>query len=91
LPWANANGVPCKNIDELCASDAARKLFQKEIAGAAAASGLHKFEIPKAIMLKAEPMSVENGLLTPTFKAKRNDVKKLYEKEIAAMYLELKE
>lgn len=31
-------------------------------------------------------MSVENGLLTPTFKAKRTDVEKMFKSEISKMY-----
>ena len=32
--------------------------------------------------------TVDNGMLTPTFKSKRNDLKKRYQKEIDAMYAE---
>lgn len=32
---------------------------------------LHKFEIPKAVFCDDDAFSVENGLMTPTFKTKR--------------------
>ena len=40
----------------------------------------------QAVHLTPVPFSVENHLLTPTFKLKRNVAAKFFEKEIAAMY-----
>ena len=40
----------------------------------------------KNIVLDAEVWSVENNLLTPTFKLKRNEAKKKYLAQIDAMY-----
>lgn len=40
----------------------------------------------KDIHLEADPFSVENGLLTPTLKSKRPQLKARYSKELAAMY-----
>lgn len=48
--------------------------------------GLKGFEIPRALKLRAEPFSAENGLLTPTFKMKRAEAKKILEKEIEWLY-----
>mmetsp|Transcript_19756 Transcript_19756/g.25605 ORF Transcript_19756/g.25605 Transcript_19756/m.25605 type:complete len:658 (+) Transcript_19756:161-2134(+) len=50
---------------------------------------LKGFEIPKAIHVEPEVFSVENGLLTPTFKLKRQQAKERYEKEIEEMYAKL--
>jgi long-subunit acyl-CoA synthetase (AMP-forming) len=41
---------------------------------------------PKQVSLEAELWSVENNLLTPTFKLKRNEAKKKYLSQIDAMY-----
>lgn len=46
-------------------------------------SGLEK---PKDIFLTAEPFSVENNLLTPTFKLKRNIGKVHFKEQIDQMY-----
>lgn len=43
-------------------------------------------EVPKGIFCTAEEFSVENDLLTPTFKLKRNEAKKKFYQEIKDMY-----
>lgn len=40
----------------------------------------------KAIYLHPELFSVENGLLTPTFKTKRNSLKEFFKHQISRMY-----
>ena len=57
--------------------------------------GLNGFELIKGLFLNGHvgPMNqiftVENGMMTPTFKLKRVACQKQYEKEIAAMYDEI--
>ncbi len=48
------------------------------------------FELVKAVYLESELFSVENELLTPTFKLKRPQLQKKYQAEIDAMYAALK-
>ena len=48
-------------------------------------------EKPKKIFLTKEPFTVENDMLTPTFKMKRNVAKKVYQAEIDEMYVKLAE
>jgi len=38
----------------------------------------HSYEEPKEIYLTKEPFSIENDILTPTLKLKRNIGKKVY-------------
>jgi long-chain acyl-CoA synthetase len=45
--------------------------------------------VVKSIRLCSELFSLENGLFTPTFKLKRFEAKKKFEKEIQQMYAEL--
>lgn len=52
----------------------------------ARAAQLRGFEAVAAITLVPEPFTVENGLLTPTFKLKRPVAKDTYQALIQAMY-----
>ena len=49
---------------------------------------LNSLERIKAIYLTPEPFSVENDIITPTFKIKRNIAKKVFADQITAMYAE---
>lgn len=53
------------------------------------AAELRGFEQVAAVTLVPEPFSVENGLLTPTFKIKRQQAVKAFEKQIDRMYKHL--
>jgi len=44
------------------------------------------FEHVKNLHIELEPFSVENGLLTPTFKARRRDVDQKYAPIFEALY-----
>ncbi|KAF9175177.1 hypothetical protein BGX20_007746 [Mortierella sp. AD010] len=48
--------------------------------------GLKGFETPKAILIEHEPFSVENDMLTPTFKLKRHHIVKEYREELTQLY-----
>jgi long-chain acyl-CoA synthetase len=48
--------------------------------------GLNGLEKPKGLYLQTEPFSIDNGLLTPTMKLKRNIAKKKFNDEIVLLY-----
>ncbi len=48
--------------------------------------GLNSIELLRGLHLSAELFSVENGLLTPTFKTKRPEAAKYYEQQLKALY-----
>lgn len=52
-------------------------------------AGLKGFEIVKKIHIHMEPFTVENGMLTPTFKLKRHAAKTAFDDAIKRMYEEL--
>lgn len=43
-------------------------------------------EVPRKIHYTTDEFTVENDMLTPTFKLKRNEAKKAFIKEIKEMY-----
>ncbi|KAH9101957.1 hypothetical protein LEN26_015612 [Aphanomyces euteiches] len=70
----------------LCQNEQMIDAVHKNIVSVSKAAGLHSFETVKAIKLHTELFSVENDLLTPTFKLKRNEAKKVFLKDIDALY-----
>lgn len=71
---------------ELCKDDELKAAILASLTATAKEAKLKGFEIAKAIELDSEPFSVENDLLTPTFKSKRPQLQKKYQKHIDAMY-----
>jgi long-chain acyl-CoA synthetase len=47
---------------------------------------LNSLEKVKTIYLTPEPFTVENDIITPTFKIKRNIAKKVFADQISQMY-----
>mmetsp|Transcript_22299 Transcript_22299/g.48717 ORF Transcript_22299/g.48717 Transcript_22299/m.48717 type:complete len:658 (+) Transcript_22299:118-2091(+) len=88
--WAAANGVT-GTVAEICANPKTKAYVLGELVATAKAEKLKGFEIVKAIHLEPSLFSIEADLLTPTFKLKRPQLQKKYQKEIDAMYAELKE
>ncbi|CAH1795346.1 unnamed protein product [Owenia fusiformis] len=74
------------DIEELCKNETVKKAILADITDIGKKAGLHSFEQVKNIHLHPELFSVENGLLTPTFKTKRNDLKALFAPQIEQMY-----
>jgi long-chain acyl-CoA synthetase len=83
--WARDNGHPDTPLATLCSNPDVKKMVLKDLQARAKAAGLQGFEIPKDIHLDAEPWTPEN-ILTPTFKLKRADAKRLYADHIDRMY-----
>jgi long-chain acyl-CoA synthetase len=76
-------------IEQICQSDRFNKAILKDIARLSKENGLHGFETVRAIHVEAKPFSVENDLMTPTFKLKRQKIRDKYEKLIGALYANL--
>ena len=49
----------------------------------------NRFEIPRAVLLESEPFTVENDLMTPTFKIKRHPVVQQYREKLTGLYNEI--
>jgi len=65
-----------------------KSLVYADIVRLAGANKFNSLEIPKNMILLSEPFSVENDMLTPSQKLKRNVAKKIFTPEIDAMYKE---
>jgi len=85
--WAKEQQIEyADNFVELCKTDQTKKFILSELTAAGKAGQLRGFEFVKAIHVEATPFSIENNLLTPTFKLKRADLQKHYQAEINSMY-----
>lgn len=85
--WAKEHDKDAKAVYEN--QEEYSKLIIDSINEIAKASKFSSLEKPKAIFLTNDPFSIENDMLTPTFKMKRNVAKKVYQDQIDKMYKEL--
>ncbi|KAJ3087495.1 hypothetical protein HK102_010942 [Quaeritorhiza haematococci] len=77
---------PHPSLVELCKVPELRNLILKDMNKLAKEAKLRGFEFVKRIHVTAEMFSVQNGLLTPTFKVKRHEAKNYYRQYIDEMY-----
>lgn len=87
--WAAENEITDHSMQSLCKNDSLRDLILKDIVEHGKNDGLKSFEQVKKIHLHYELFSLENGLVTPTFKSKRIDLKKYFQKVLDEMYSDL--
>ncbi|XAR54657.1 Long-chain-fatty-acid--CoA ligase [Bertholletia excelsa] len=87
--WAANEGIKYKDIGELCNDPRARAAVLADMDAIGREAQLRGFEFAKAVTLVLEPFTMENGLLTPTFKIKRPRAKAYFANAIANMYTEL--
>ncbi|KAI3429472.1 hypothetical protein D9Q98_005564 [Chlorella vulgaris] len=80
------------SVEELCHDGSVKKELLGQLAATAKEGKLKGFEQVRAIFIESPDnmFSVENELLTPTFKLKRAPLQKRYQAEIDAMYAALK-
>ena len=83
--WAEQKHI-AGSLEELCANEAVRKAVLTQITEAGRAAHLKSFEQAKAIHLHPVQFSVDEDLMTPTFKLKRPQLKRYFDDQITAMY-----
>lgn len=86
--WARANGIP-GTLSVLCADPDVKTLILDDITALGKGAGLKSFEQVKDIYLHPDPFSVQNGLLTPTLKSKRPQLKKYFKPQLDDLYVKL--
>ncbi|XP_074303218.1 long chain acyl-CoA synthetase 7, peroxisomal-like [Silene latifolia] len=84
--WAVEESVKYEDLGQLCIHPRAKAAVLAEMDAVGREARLRGFEFVKAVTLVPEPFTVENGLLTPTFKIKRPQAKVYFERAIAGMY-----
>jgi len=90
FPWAKANGFQ-EDMGQLIHNDKLKKLIFDDITKVAQEAKLHGFEYVKAIELVKDPFSVDNDQMTPTFKLRRVNLLKSYQKQVDSLYTEIED
>lgn len=85
-----SSGTDKSSMEALCADSHVVKKVLESMTQTAKAEKLKGFEIVKAIKLSPEPFSIEDDLLTPTFKLKRPQLQKKFQADLDALYASLK-
>ncbi|XP_074587550.1 long chain acyl-CoA synthetase 6, peroxisomal-like [Curcuma longa] len=89
IAWAASEGIKYEDLTQLCSDPRTRAAVLADMDDVGKQAQLRGFEFVKAVTLVVEPFSLENDLLTPTFKIKRPQAKAYFAKAIADMYAEL--
>ncbi|NXC03080.1 ACSL1 ligase, partial [Orthonyx spaldingii] len=87
--WAKKKGLE-GSYQELCKNKDVKKYVLEDMVRIGKESGLKSFEQVKDIVLHTEMFSIENGLLTPTLKAKRPELRKYFQSQIDELYANAK-
>ncbi|GAA6222629.1 long-chain-fatty-acid--CoA ligase 1-like isoform X1 [Lates japonicus] len=78
------------SYQELCGREEVKAAILEDMLRLGKDGGLKSFEQVKAIYIHTELFSIENGLLTPTMKAKRNELRQHFKPQIEELYAEIK-
>uniref|UniRef100_A0A8C0WLK9 Long-chain-fatty-acid--CoA ligase n=1 Tax=Castor canadensis TaxID=51338 RepID=A0A8C0WLK9_CASCN len=87
--WAQKKGFQ-GSFEELCRNKDVKKAILEDMVRLGKDSGLKTFEQVKGIALHTELFSVDNGLLTPTMKAKRPELRNYFRSQIDELYSTIK-
>ncbi|XP_040604585.1 long-chain-fatty-acid--CoA ligase 6 isoform X1 [Mesocricetus auratus] len=83
--WAQKKGIE-GTYQELCTNKELKKAILEDLVMLGKESGLYSFEQVKAIYIHSDMFSVQNGLLTPTLKAKRPELREYFKNQIEELY-----
>uniref|UniRef100_A0A674CGP0 Long-chain-fatty-acid--CoA ligase n=1 Tax=Salmo trutta TaxID=8032 RepID=A0A674CGP0_SALTR len=87
--WAKKRGLE-GSYGDLCNNMDVKKAILEDILKLGKDSGLKSFEQVKDITLFTEMFSIQNGLLTPTLKAKRAELRNYFREQIDKLYSKIK-
>ena len=84
--WASGEGSSAGAMGSDAFNDKLREVVFEDMTREGKKRGLMSFEQVKAIDFIKEAFTIENGLLTPTFKARRYAVEKKYKELFQTIY-----
>jgi len=85
--WAKQKeGLTYESYEDLLKQKETEQFMMDEIKRTSKEEGFYGFEIPQKIHMTATQFTVENELLTPSFKLKRNEAKLYFFSQIKDMY-----
>ena len=85
MKWAAATGL-AGDFAAVAKSEAMEKFLREQIKALAGQFALNSLEVPKKIKVLTQAFGVEQGLITPTLKLRRGELKQAFAQEIAALY-----
>ncbi|XP_034004451.1 long-chain-fatty-acid--CoA ligase 1 [Trematomus bernacchii] len=83
--WAKERGF-VGSYEELCQNPDLTSTVLEDMKVVGKEAGLKSFEQVKDLYLHPEMFSVSNGLLTPTMKSRRIDIRKYFQEQLTNMY-----
>ncbi|KAM7417103.1 hypothetical protein PAMA_016964 [Pampus argenteus] len=84
--WAKKTLGLKGSYNELCGRAEVKAAILEDMVRLGKEGGLKSFEQVKDIYIHTELFSIENGLLTPTLKAKRNEMRQYFRSQIDELY-----
>ncbi|XP_029962498.1 long-chain-fatty-acid--CoA ligase 1-like [Salarias fasciatus] len=88
--WAKRTLKLQGSYKELCGRADVKAAILRDMLRLGTDGGLKSFEQVKAIHVHTELFSVENGLLTPTMKSKRNEMRQRFRAQIDGLYANIR-
>ncbi|KAM7260135.1 hypothetical protein ACFE04_015876 [Oxalis oulophora] len=87
--WAESQDIKYQDLQQLCNDPRTKAAVFADMDAIGKEAQLRGFEFAKAVTLVLEPFTLENDLLTPTFKIKRPQAKEYFANAISDMYTQL--
>lgn len=84
--WAATEGMNTDNLDAPETKEKLKQIVLEDMNVEGKRRGLMSYELVKAIEFIKEPFTIENGLLTPTFKSRRYAIEKKYKELFEKVY-----
>lgn len=84
--FASSGGKSDSTPEALCRDPTVKAKLLESLTATGKEGKLKGFEMVRAVYLEPEAFSIENGLLTPTFKLKRPQLLSKYKSEVEGMY-----